>query len=178
VLPESGLSPEPSLPFVGLHHAATRHPRPSTCFRPQSARPSIPTPCGHQAPSGELVGPTVSNAGRSPWLLSKLADPRQPPLLSLSSPPSHPTSLCPKRSPLPVAPSPSRVPSSPPLHLPLAAPPSGAINWRGVGGSLVVEKLSPEESKQRATGCKNRAQESSFAPASVLCSGVWEKQRG
>jgi hypothetical protein len=42
---------------------------------------------------------------------------------------------------------------------------------------LVVEKLSPEESKQRATGCKNRAQESSFAPASVLCSGVWEKQR-
>jgi hypothetical protein len=92
VLPESGLSPEPSLPFVGLHHAATRHPRPSTCVRPQSARPSIPTPCGHQAPSGELVGPTLSNASRSPWLLSKL-----PTLVSRPCSPSRRRSRNPHR---------------------------------------------------------------------------------
>jgi hypothetical protein len=82
-------------------------------LRPNSVRPSVPSPRGHQAPSGELAEHAVSNAGRSSWLLSKLVDPRQPPLLPLSSPPSHPTLLCPKRSPLPMAASPSRVPSSP-----------------------------------------------------------------
>jgi hypothetical protein len=178
-LPECNLSPEPSLPFVRLHHAATRHTRLSTCFRPQSARPSVPTPRGHQALSGKLAEPAVSNVGRSTWLLSKLVDPRQLPLLSLSSPPSHSTSLCPKRSPLPMAASPSRVPSSPAVAPPPRRPLPSVPSTGGVSVDLWwLRSFAPEESKQRATGRKNQAQESSGAPASVLCSGVWEKQRG
>jgi hypothetical protein len=79
----------------------------SMCFHPQSAQPSLPTLRGHQTPSGKLVGPAASNARRSQWPRSKLTDPCQSPLLSLSPSSSHPPSLRPKRSPLPAAASPS-----------------------------------------------------------------------